>query len=160
MDSIKLHKHYIANILYIFTQMNAHKVAIDAGNKVLNLYRDVAASNEFISGWLSLMSHEPSNYETIEINIEEHESELNIFLLVCSATAKQNKMIVYSHQALSEFAIVQNTLNYRGKDIIVLDRDDAVEELKPVKNVTYVSLTNSVGAFDGSTIQDTRNEVE
>jgi hypothetical protein len=156
LSNLELDKKYITDVLMIFPQQsNAHKIALDKSNMILNMYAQIAEKNEIIATWLSLMSMKPSSFETINVDVSKEPSEDEVFLKVCSSTKSQQKAIVNSHE---------RWINYKGKIIMynsvqvtVYDKDEAIVELTPLSSNTIINATNSTVATDSSKIEDSKN---
>ena len=138
-------------------QTNAHKIALDKSNRILDIYAQIAEKNEIIASWLSLMSMKPTSFETIDIDVSHEDSEEEIFLTVCSSTKSQQKAIVNSHERWNNHKYVSpKVLIYKSIPVTIYDRDEAISELNQIStnNVTAIS---SVVAIDKSTITDIKN---
>ncbi len=160
-ESICFGKKYITELLYVFlSSSNSFKVSLDTSDVIIDIYSSVARKDEFFSNWLTLMSHEPSNFEKIDIDVSSVENKEEVFLKVCSKTKAQQKMIVHSHESWSRFNYLKkNIISYNGKNIIIFDRDEAIIELSKEKGDSYtnISAKNSIIATGGSKIQNSDN---
>ena len=97
------------------------------------------------------MSYEPSAFEEIT-SIKDLEDEKDIFLSVCKSVVNKKQMIVHSIQNFGKYNIIDDTqIEYAGEIIHVLEKDDAVEELKADNKTTIIK--NSTVATGGSTIE-------
>ena len=107
-------KKYITDLLMVFTQeSNPFKVALDKSNRIIELYETAGQTNEYVANWLSLMSYQPANFETINIDTSTISNIEEIFLKVCSKTNSQQKLIVHSHEGWQNFS-------YQGEKVIFL----------------------------------------
>ena len=157
-SSLEIGKKYITDLIMVFTQeSNPCKIAIDKTNRVISIYETIGQENEFFANWLTLMSYQPSNFETINISINDMCSDEEVFLKVCSSTKSQNKIIVHSHEGWENVKYENgNTILYNDIPITVLDRDEAILELN-TPNSSTINAYGSVVATDNSSIHDTRN---
>ncbi|MGJ8682562.1 hypothetical protein [Paraglaciecola sp.] len=136
------HKVYIADILYKFVSSeNPYKIVVDSSNKVREIYCQIAERNHNFLSWLNVMTMEPNNFMTIDVEIEQSDSELDAFLKVCAASNGCQKLIVNSHNTLKTHDYLdENTVGFCGKELTILDRDEAVEELRVPKTVIKDSI--------------------
>lgn len=148
-------KHY--DVLFVFaSQSNPYKVALDKSGRVIELYEQIASHNVHIKTWLDLMSMKPSSFEVINVETRSVDQVEEIFLTVCSMTNNEKKMIVYSHQGkLYERYYINNSINFNGTTILVLDRDQAYHELN--QSNTY-NIADSQVAINHSSITDSKNK--
>ena len=151
-------KKYITDLLMVFTQeWNPSKVALDKSDRIMNLYYDAGQKNEYVANWISLMAHEPSNFETINVDTSNASSDEEIFLKVCSQTKCQQKLIVHSHESWQNYNYEEDkVMFYDKKPIRVFDRDEAIHELKP-STTGSITAYSSVIATNQSTITDIKN---
>lgn len=159
LNNLVAGKKYITDLLFVFTQeSNPYKIALDTSNRILGLYESAGQSNEHVANWLSLMSYQPSNFETINADTSSAQNTEEIFLLVCSMTKSQQKLIVHSHESWQYFNYVSDrTIFYCGKPIRVFDRDEAILELNPSSH-SSITAYGSVIAANQSTITDAKNK--
>lgn len=149
-------KVYLTEVLVPFTQQNKLKVGIDTKNKIVNKYAEIAQNNPGIASWLHLMSYEPTSFERINTPDNKLSADLvEFYLNVCKHVAQQKKVIVYSHQTLSDYTFIdENVIEYDGCSVNVYDRDDAIKELKGFEN--NILIKDSIVANDGSTIKNVK----
>lgn len=158
LEEIELDKRYIADILMVFPQSNPFKVALDKDQIIIEIYENLGQKNEFVALWLSLMSQKPSSFETINVETKDIQNVEEIFLKVCSSTKSQQKLIVYSKETLSLYDFIDsNQIDYKGKKIIVYDRDDAIIELKETTESTILNIKDSIVGTEGSKMRDIKN---
>lgn len=156
LSNLELDKKYITDVLMVFPQQaNAHKIALDKSNMILEMYGQIAETNDIIASWLSLMSMKPTSFETIDVDVSLEKSEEEIFLKVCSSTKSQQKTIVNSHERWIKYK--GKTISYNSVSISVYDKDEAIIELNPPPSSTTINATNSTVATDGSNIEDSKN---
>ena len=78
-------------------------------------------------------------FECVNIDIPINSSIKDVFLLVCSHAKSDKKIIVYSKETslvLDEVELFsdedgQTYMNYMGKKVVVIDRDEAYREVNP-----------------------------
>jgi len=131
LENINAGKKYITDLLFVFTRdSNPYKVAVDSNNLIIDIYTELAKTNEFIATWLQLMSHQPSNFEPIKVNLSKVSNEEEIFIKVCCETKSQQKLIVFSHEGWENFEYHSDkVILYNNKHILILDRDEAIQDL-------------------------------
>lgn len=154
-------KKYITDLLMVFTQeSNPFKVALDKSDRIMNMYEKEGNKNEYVASWLSLMSYQPSNFETINIDTNAASNDEEVFLSVCSQTKSQQKLIVHSHEGWQNYNYNANKIIvYNNKPIHVFDRDEAIHELNPGTS-SSITAFGSVIATGQSTINDTKNKTD
>ncbi len=145
-------KTYMSDLLFTFTQSNPHKVALDSSDKVIDIYANIAANNELFSSWLSLMSFSPSNFELIDVSLDDIDCIEEVFLKLASQINGTKKVMVNSHQGWENFHYINgNTISYDGVDIEILDKDEAILELAtPVTQI----ISHSIVASGNSQMRD------
>lgn len=149
-------KNHCCDLLFVFPQNNIFKVAIDKSNKVLDIYSQIAAENYIIKTWLDFLSNEPNSFEKINIDVPDGLHTEDIFLEVCRAVKNQQILFVYSHQNWEKYQYkTGNTIEYKGSDISILDRDEAIKELQQ-HSVGATYITDSIVADRGSSISNTK----
>lgn len=151
-------KKYITDLLMVFTQeANPFKVALDKSNRIIDLYETAGQTNEYVANWLSLMSYQPSNFETINVDASSATNIEEVFLKVCSKTNSQQKLIVHSHEGWQNFSYqAEKVIVYDNKPIRVFDRDEAIHELNPA-TASSITAYGSVIATNQSTITESKN---
>lgn len=157
IENAKIETKYLTDVLFVFTQQtNTHKVALDSANRILAIYERIASENSHIATWLDLMTKVPSPFERVKIDVPESVSEDELFLLVCSSTNEQRKILVYSHQRWNDCEYVEkNLMKYKEVSMNVYDRDEAIEELKE-KSVSITNISDSIIAQENSQISEVK----
>lgn len=158
LHNLNAGKKYITDLLMVFTQeSNPFKVALDKSNRIIDLYELAGQKNEYVANWLSLMSFQPSNFETINIDTSTAMNNEEVFLKVCGKTNSQQKLIVYSHEGWQNFNYQgDKVIIYDTKSIRVFDRDEAIHDLNPT-TPSLITAYSSVIATNQSTITDSKN---
>lgn len=153
----KEEKHYLTNILFIFTNRNnTFKVTKDRNGEVLSIYKSIIPNADIIKTWLELMSFGPSPFEKIDVDISSINCVETKFMKICKETNGFNNLIVYSAQNITKFDCVNKTINYEGININILDRDDANVELN-LTRINGDTYNNSQVANNGSQITKSKN---
>lgn len=153
---------YTINILFRFIQKNKYKVALDIDNKILEIYQEKCKSNNLLAEWYHLFSLDSANFEKISVETKDIIDLNELFLRVCSSTINQSKLISYSNQRWSPYQIKDNVIIYRGKEIYLIDKDRAIQELNQTETNNYftqVFAVNSIVAASNSNIENVQNEV-
>jgi len=149
-------KRYICDLLWTFTQSNSHKVAKDDKGKLLDKYKNLISSGNFhhILTWIDLMEKIPSSFVTIEVDYPVSDEDL--YLMISKNVNGSKKIIVSSHQEWKKYKYIieGNIIHYEGENLDIIDRDEALEELIPGKNITNIS--HSIVATQGSQISDSK----
>ncbi|SMD44203.1 hypothetical protein SAMN00777080_2821 [Aquiflexum balticum DSM 16537] len=159
LENINAGKKYITDLLFVFTRdSNPHKVTVDSQNIILDIYTQLAKSNEFIATWLQLMSHQPSNFEPINVDLSSVSNDEEIFLKVCCETKSQQKIIVFTHEGWKYYNYHSDkVIHYNNKFIYVLDRDEAIQDLNFV-NSANITAFGSIIAANQSSINNSDNK--
>ncbi|MDR2954743.1 MAG: hypothetical protein LBV43_06660 [Prevotella sp.] len=152
-------KKYVANLLWTFVQENnPYKVVLDSGGSIIDIYNEIGENDPIIATWLRFMSDNPSNFEPIDIDLNGKQNNEEIFLSVCSSTAIQKKIIVFSHQGWKHYTYsAGNTIIYEGVPIQVLNGDEAILEMQP-RNL--IKAENSIVVTSGGTVSGSGINVE
>jgi hypothetical protein len=150
---------YVTEILFKFAQeSNAFKISIDNNGKVLELYRECAQSNSLVAEWVKLMGVVPVGFEMVDVNIPDSLSSEEIFLKVCSHSGGQKKLIIHTHQSWQNFSYhMEDNLKiilYDNNSVLVLDRDEAVDELRTSNSITNNTINNSVVGIGAARLSD------
>lgn len=141
---------YIADVLFVFTNtLSSHKVAKDKYGESIKNYNQI--NDDTIKTWLDLMSYQPSQFEEIDVDVRGYD-EKHVFLKICKETMSENKIIFYSKQSIYGCDCQSNLIEYEGKKLTVMDRDDVRRELNLSPNT--ISITSSVIASNGSKISE------
>jgi hypothetical protein len=135
-------RQYTSSPLNTFAQENNHKIAIDRGNKISDLYNSVINKlsdtniKYGIISWMFLMSQKPQKWEFIDIDNDNHD----IFLEVCCQTIDKTLIVSSENKCKWKDGITQER-NYlhNGTSIKILNKDDAIIELKPPTIVKVIS---------------------
>ena len=126
----------------------------------MDLYETAGQTNAQVANWLSLMSYQPSNFETINIDASSAANTEEVFLKVCSKTNSQQKLIVHSHEGWQNFNYQgDKVIIFESKPIRVFDRDEAIHELNPAISSSIIAY-GSVVASNQSTILDSKNRLD
>jgi hypothetical protein len=159
LGEVELDKKYITDVLMVFPQQsNPFKIALDKCDRIMGLYEAIGQSNEFVAFWLNLMSMNPTSFETINADTLDAKNDEEIFLMVCSSTKSQQKLIVHSHEKwLYHKYSAHRIINFKGASVKVFDRDEAIVELNQ-KPSTTINADHSVIAADHSQIHKTENK--
>lgn len=158
LENVNAGKKYITDLLFVFTrETNPHKVIVDSRKVIIDIYTDLASSNEFIATWLQLMSHQPSNFESIDVDLSNISNDEEIFLRVCCETKSQQKLIVYTHEGWKNYNYhTDRVIFYNNKYINILDRDEAIQDLNAT-NTSNITAFSSIIATDHSSISNSKN---
>jgi len=147
-------KRYICDLLWAFTQSNSHKVAKDNKGKLLDKYKTLIATENLhhILTWIDMMEKIPASFVTIEIDNEPSDEEL--YLMISKNINGTKKIIVSSHQEWKKFKYLENNnaIEYNDTILEIVDRDEALDEVIPGKNITNIS--RSIVATQSSQIND------
>ncbi|MBO0952988.1 hypothetical protein [Fibrella forsythiae] len=156
LKGVIYHKPYIVKILFHFLDENPYKVVVDKSKKILDLYEDAAKNDKsgVIYTWIELMAKRvPDNFEYINVDLTNVNSEEELFLKVCRHTKNENKILVFSHQEWEMFDYSnENFIEYDSTHIEVFDRDEAVSELHPIQSGDTYNIKESNFANRGSRI--------
>ena len=139
-------KIYTTELLLTFTQENNHKIAIDEKGEIKMKYTSIATQIEDIDikngviAWLGLMVMKPVKWEYVEID-NPHD---DIFLDVCSNTIDKTMIVSSENKCRWKTGISPGRkFSYYGAEIRILNKDDAIQELKPKTNNINLSNTNT-----------------
>ena len=137
-------EHYYTSILFqLANEMNPFKVAVDKNKEILDIYRNVKTNPEIISTWLDHMSYSPfPAFELIPVDLSTEINIDNKFMILCSAIKGNRQMIVYSIQNVHLDVDCNNCVEFQGKQIKLLDKDEARIRLNQ-NNVVYNNYNNS-----------------
>lgn len=142
LGKIENSKEYIAQILYRFTAYdNPYKVCIDKDKKVLDYYGEIARTNPLIAQWIIFMGQIPANFEFTHIELPTELDKEEHYIYLCSKIKGSKKMIVYSHQDWERFDYddeESSIITYQGNKIRIIDRDEAILELKVKESTTNI----------------------
>jgi hypothetical protein len=149
-------KVYLTEVLLKFAQQNTLRVGIDTDRKLIDIYSKIAESKPEIASWLSLMSYEPTSFQEIVKLEDSIKDEFHMFLFVCKSIVNKNCMIVDTIQNFNLFEFVdEKHIMYTNKKICLIEKDDAIEELKDDKMT--VNIKDSIVAKNGSKIERVKN---
>jgi hypothetical protein len=139
-------RKYTADLLLTFTQENDHKIAVDESEKIIEIYTTTAekiSDNDIkigIINWLSLMKLKPPKWEYIEIENTSND----IFLEVCCNTIDKKMIVSSENKCKWKNGISTDKLySHRGISIRILNKDEAIIELKPKPIVIQQINTNT-----------------
>lgn len=150
-------KRYLSDILFIFSnRTNAYKVARDTQGHIIDIYKSIKTNPDIIKTWLELMSYPPSKFEKINVDIRDIDSDEEKAIKLCKETKNSNKMIVYSIENIQLFECNNNQIQYEGKSLIVLDRDEAEIELNRKDEGRIININHSQIA--GGSIENSTNK--
>ncbi|WP_020586371.1 hypothetical protein [Desulfobacter curvatus] len=147
---------YISDVLFRFPQQdNSLKVGIDKNKIIIDLYAEIAEEKHHVSTWLDLMSFNPTSFEKITEIEEGITEETEVFLFVCSALVNNKKMIVDTIQNFGAYNVTEeNQIEYRNNKIKIIEKDDAVIELRPQNQQINIASGGSSIATGGSSIME------
>lgn len=153
-------KKYVANLLWTFVQENnSYKVVLDSGGSIIDIYNEIGENDPTIATWLRFMGDNPSNFEPIDIDLTDKQNNEDIFLSVCSSTAIQKKIIVYSHHGWKHHEYSHGRIIiYEGTSVEVLNGDEAIHELHPPYNL--IRAENSIIVTSGGSVSDSEINIK
>lgn len=134
---------YIRSILFVFLNGD-HKVAKDANGRMIDIYDNLPDSSGIIHTWLTLMSHEPSRFEKVSVDLDSITDEEEMCLKLCKETKGTHKMIVYSIQSMKCEIDEHDCITKEGVVIQLYDRDAAVNELASRKTVNKYHFQDTI----------------
>jgi hypothetical protein len=168
-------KRIFCDLLFIFpASSNPHKLAVDSKQKIIDIY--LSYDNLAIRTWLQQMGHEPSSWESVNVdNIDQATSNEDIFLMVCSQTEDKMLIVYHHHDWTKDRYYDKRNILFETTPIRVLDRDEAIKLLalseedvlkqksiyesdlqKPVINQTINKISDSIVAMDGSSVKNAK----
>lgn len=132
------------NVILKFANPDSpHKAAMDKSKVLYKVYVELSKTNNDLQTWLDWMSRaKESKFEIINIDLSNINCEEEIYLKLASATNKDKKVIVNSHQFWSKFVYLPNSskISYNGCEIEILDKTEALKELTTQnKNLTIIN---------------------
>lgn len=148
---------YLSDILFVFSnKTNTYKVAQDKHGHIIDVYRSIKKNPDSIKIWLDYMTNSPTKFEKIDVDIQNLDSNEGKAIKLCKETKGSNKIIVYSIQNITLCECKDNKIQYEGKSLIVLDRDDAIAELNKKEGNTNINIAHSQVA--GGNIENSTNK--
>ena len=108
--------------------INARKVIVDKNKIVLGWYESLAQSTEShrLTTWLQMLSYSQSNYDYVEVDLENENSSISTFLRIASEVKTQKQLIVYDFNAIVEEIDNGNIVQVNGKRVKVINIDEAI----------------------------------
>ena len=150
-------RRYLSDILFVFSNgTNTYKVAQDRDGKILDAYKSIRNNADTIKKWIDFMSLSPSKFEKIDVDITSIDSDEEKAIKLCKETKGLSKIIVYSIQNITVCECNDNKIQYEGKLLTVLDRDEAKEELNKKEGNTNINIAHSQVA--GGNIENSTNK--
>lgn len=159
LSNTKDNKLYFASILNVFCMpFSDKKVAIDKNKIMLERYIKQAENNHHVFSWLDMMAKEPTSFYEVDINLKDDICDEEICLLLASSIKHSKRVIVYDHNYWTKYIYNENscTITYLTHNIIILDKDQAYNELN-TKNNTTNNYKNSIVANNGGSISNSNN---
>jgi len=165
-------KEIKSDLLGVFPQSNnPHKVVIDRAGKIIDIY-DSIAEEAGVFYWLQIMGDFPSSWEPVDVDdIDELTKNEDVFMKVCSQTADK-LLITYNHNGWTKnLYCINRFIQFDNLILRVLDREEAmkilalsepealelVSEIKSEsQKIVINNISNSIVAFDGSNIENSR----
>lgn len=145
--------HYLSDILFIFTNTNNdYKVAVDSGNEIWSMYHKVENNAEYIKIWLDLLTYIPNCTETINVDLKSVENVEDKFLELCANIRGKRQMIVYSKQNISLEVDCNDNVEYQGKKILLLDKEQArlILNDRNIINNNFINAQVAGGNINGA----------
>lgn len=152
-----LAKIHISDVLWKFTQANAYKIALDESDRIMSIYEKHAEVNPAIAVWLIQMAREPKSFEPIKVEVDDIQTDDELFLRVCSSVKNTSKAIVFSHQRWNDYKYSEpQIIVYNEIPITIYDKDEAVAELNPPIEKTVINANGSIVAANGGSIDGSK----
>lgn len=130
-------KKIITNILHkLSDDSTPFRVAVDKKGKIIDIYEQIANENNVhIASWLKLLTREPKQIETIDVELDLTKERIYIFLDMASKIRNQKKLIVYSHDIIPEEFVYdnENVIKYGQNHISIYNSNEAITELNSNK---------------------------
>lgn len=145
-------EHYYTSILFqLANKMSPFKVAVDSEMLVLDIYRNVNKHPEIIRSWLDHMSYS-SSFERISVDLSNEENDDNMLMKLCIAVNGNKQMIVYSIQNIPIEVDCNNCIEFQGKQIKLLDKDEAciILNARTLVNNNYINSQVAGGSITGA----------
>lgn len=146
-------EHYYTSILFqLANEMTPFKVAVDRDMMVLEFYKNVKKHPEIIKSWLEHMSYSPSSFERISVDLSVESNMDNMLMKLCSAVNGNKQLIIYSKQNIPLEVDCNNCVEFQGKSIKLLDKDEARIKLNIMSfiNNSYVNSQVAGGNLIGA----------
>ena len=140
-------KESFGALFHVFTNiMSGHKLAIDANKKILSLYAEAKIDDRLkalYKEWLEYLADMLRFCESIQVEIDTRDKDVAFLQLASSINGEKN-IIVYSRNNCKYNCDDNNDVEYDGKRIHVLDKDDAISEIN-IKYTGKVSIQQTMG---------------
>ena len=143
--------HYWRNLLFQLFYSDK-KIAKDSEGHIFDIYRDVTKNREMLNQWINMGCYKPSKFVNVNLEISQIQNDEEKFIALCAATKGERSLVVNDIQA-SSYVRQDNTIEYNGTSINVIDKDTAVIEITQSKVVN--TITNSIVA--GGNIENSDN---
>lgn len=154
-------KESFGSLFHVFTnKMSGHKLAIDANKKVLGLYAETKIDSGLKSlykEWLEYLAGMLRFCESISVEIDTTDKDI-AFLQLASSINGKKKIIVYSRNNCTYNCDDNNEVEYNGKQIHVLDKDEAISEINAKYNGD-INLQQTMGN-NSSIINGNQNKIK
>lgn len=132
-------KRIITNVLHKFSDdTNALRVVVDKKGKIIDIYNEIANQNNIhVASWIKLLTRDPKQIETIDIDIDLTKDRIYGFLDIASKIRNEKNLIVFSHNNIpADIPYKENNfVNYNGTPIKVLNSGEAITELNLINNL-------------------------
>ena len=147
LEEVKEPKPYFNNVLLLFAIENALKVGIDTQGVIIDRYNAVGENIPLIAHWIQIMSHYPSYFEPIDkIDLQSESCRNEIYLNIASQMVEKSKLVCFSKQNLKAYKFLSSSyIDYDGIPVKVLDKDEAIQELKSVTSQGHSGSGDNVG---------------
>ena len=147
LESVNKEQIHLHNVLFKFSNPNCeHKAAIDTGKKLLHEYAAIANVNHDIYTWLDFMTRPRDTYfEIVNVDIPDHVSLEEMYLMIASNTKSCKKIIVGSHQYWQLYNYNGNTCNilYNEHEVSILSKEEALQELNNTEKSNHMNTKNN-----------------
>lgn len=143
--------HYWRNLLFQLFYSDK-KIAKDSEGHIFDIYRAVTKNREMLNQWINIGCYKPSKFVNVDLRISQIKNNEEKFIALCAATKGERLLVVDDIQA-SSFVKQDNTIEYKGSSINVIDKDAAVIDITQSRTVN--NITNSIVA--GGNIEKSNN---
>lgn len=141
-------KPYYNNILMIFTQDNPLKIAVDSDGLAIDNYTLIAeeSEDELISTWLTLMIHDPSNFEPIgKVSSLNCDCEIEFYLRISIEIFGESRIILASKQECKNYEILTgNLVRYNDSNIVIYDKDESLQIIKQIITQSHTGSGDNI----------------
>ena len=148
--------HYWRNLLFKLFYSDK-KIAKDSEGHIFDIYRDVTKNREMLNQWINIGCYKPSKFVNVDLRISQIQNVEEKFIALCAATKGERSLVVDDIQAYS-YIRQDNTIEYKGDSINVIDKDAVVIEISENKVVN--TITNSIFAGGNINNSDILNKNE